>query len=369
MKDWQATVGREKATLADLDQAGSAAAQYPAWQRRWFPYVTGGVLLALILTYGVRALLPGEPAPVHLVVYAFSTQEEVFSQSVFQAFEEAWKMDGGQAVTLEGVFGPSGTLAGQINLGAPADIAVLSNAHHVTYLRIGKRIREETRAKVVGYTPMVIVTRPGNPLGISEFSDLARPGLRLLHASPRSSGAGEWALLAEYGSARMTSGEEAATAQLHAVWRNVRVLAPSARAALTLFELGAGDALVTYEQDALLAQARGVPLEIVVPPHTIMAEHVVVVVDDNVTDSERPAAEAFVDYLLSDAGQARLARYYQRSATMESSRFAPLVEPYSVADLGEWPQAYRQIVERLWQGGIEPQLNLDPSPQLVEPGD
>jgi ABC-type sulfate transport system substrate-binding protein len=68
----------------------------------------------------------------------------------------------------------------------------------------------------------------------------------------------------------------------------------SARASLILFELGAGDALVTYEQDAFLARQRGVSLEIVRPPRTILARHYAVIVDENVTASEEPVAEAFL---------------------------------------------------------------------------
>ena len=107
----------------------------------------------------------------------------------------------------------------------------------------------------------------------------------MLHADPRSSGAGQWAVLAEYGSALRDPGDHAdsQTMQLLGIWRNVRLLGASARATMTLFELGAGDAFVTYEHDALLAQARGVSLEIVVPSHTIVAQHVAVIVDDNVT--------------------------------------------------------------------------------------
>ena len=114
--------------------------------------------------------------------------------------EEAWEAETGRDLTIEGVFVPSGTLAGQINLGAPADVAMLSNEQHVNWLKIGRRVRRETQPIVVSTTPMVIVVRPENPLGIAEFSDLAQPDLKLLHADPRSSGAGDWAVLAEYGS-------------------------------------------------------------------------------------------------------------------------------------------------------------------------
>jgi sulfate transport system substrate-binding protein len=250
-------------------------------------------------------------------------------------------------------------------------VALLSNEQHVAWLKVGRQVRQETRPLVVSVTPMVIVTRPGNPAGITDFADLAQPGLRLLHADPRTSGAGDWALLAEYGSILLESDNQAAArAQLETIWHNVCLLAPSARAALTLFELGAGDALVTYEQDARLALARGVPLEIVIPPRTIIAQHVAVVVDANVTAAEGPVARAFVNYLLSNTGQQTFTQYYLRPADLKSDAFPALAQPFTAEDLGGWSRAYTELVESLWQMEIEPRLELEPAPQLLDtPGE
>lgn len=338
--------------------------------RRPAGWLLGTTLLVIVAVYAARAILVNADAPVRLVVYAFSTQNEAFSQGIFPAFEQAWEAETGQDLTIEGVFGPSGTLAGQINLGAPADVAVFSNARHADWLKLGRRVRRDAQPVVVGCTPMVIVTRTGNPHGLAEYADLAQPGQRLVHADPRSSGAGEWTVLAEYGSAFFRSRDPAvAEAQLEAIWDNVRLLAPSARAALTLFELGAGDALVTYEQDAHLALERGIALQIVVPPHTIVAQHVAVIVDDNVTWAERPVAQAFLEYLSSAAGQQVLSGYHLRPADCQSELFPSLIQPFTVKDLGGWSQAYTNLVETLWQARIEPQLDLAPAPKLPGTGE
>ncbi len=329
----------------------------------------GLALLIVTVVYG-RIIQSEARTSIHLVVYAFSTQEEVLTQSIFPTFERIWEAETGRELTIEGVFGPSGTLAGQINLGAPADVALFSNAQHVTYLKVGRRVREDNQPVVIGHTPMVIVTRPGNPAGITGFSDLAQPGLRLLHADPSCSGAGQWAVLAEYGSSFLQSHDRAAAqAQLEAIWGNVRLLGSSARATLTLFELGAGDAMITYEQDARLARERGIALEIVVPPHTIIAQHVAVVVDDNVTSAERPVVEAFVQYLSSDAGQQILERYHLRPVTLEGDLFPTLVHPFTVEDLGGWSDAYAELVEAVWKTNIAPRLDLEPTPRILGTGE
>jgi ABC-type sulfate transport system substrate-binding protein len=331
--------------------------------------VVAVLVLGAATAYGQIRLASGK-GPVRLVVYAFSTQEEVLSQGIFPAFEAAWEAETGRDLTVQGIFGASGTLAGQINLGAPADVAIFSHAQHVTHLKIGKRVQGQSEAVTVGCTPMVIVTRPGNPAGLTDLSSLAEPGLNLLHADPRSSGAGHWAVLAEYGSGYLPAHDEAAgQACLAGIWRNVRLLGPSARATLTLFELGAGDALVTYEQDALLALERGVALQIVVPPRTIMAEHVAVIVDDNVTASERPVAQALIDFLVSDAGQEILGRYHLRPPDCSGDGFPALAQPFAVEALGGWSQAYPVVIETLWQTQIEPRLDLAPAIQLLETGE
>ncbi len=347
--------------------------------RRWFgsvnwrrpaSWLLGAALLIVVAYYGVQALFVNAYTPVHLVVYAFSTQEEAFTQGVFPAFQQAWEAETGQTVTLEGMFGASGTLAGQINLGAPADIVIFSNAEHVDWLKLGKRVHKEAKPVIIGCTPMIVVTRPGNPFDLAEYSHLAQPGLNLLHADPHTSGAGEWSVLAEYGSALLESNDPAAAeAQLKGIWQNVQLLAPSARAMMSLFELGAGDALVTYEQDARLALERGAELAILIPPRTIAAQHAAVIVDDNVSRPERPAAEAFLTYILSDAGQQILGRYYLRPPDCQGDRFPSLVAPFTVEELGGWSEAYSGLVEGLWQGEIEPTLHLEPGPRLPDRGE
>jgi ABC-type sulfate transport system substrate-binding protein len=358
--------GRRNST--EMKRIISQCIQSADW-RRQASCVLGVALLAAVTVYG-RIIVAKTPQAVRMVVYAFSTQEEVLSQGIFPAFEEAWEAETGRDLIIEGVFGASETLAGQINLGAPADVAVFSNAQQVRWLKVGRRVRQDSEAVSIGCTPMIVITRPGNPFGLAEFADLSQPGLRVLHADPRSSGGGQWAVLAEYGSAWRWSGDRAAgEAQLDAIWRNVRLLGPSARAAMTMFELGAGDALVTYEQDAYLAMERGVALEIEVPPRTIIAQHEAVIVDDNVTSRERPVVEAFMRYLLSDAGQQILGEYHLRPADCDSEQFPRLEQPFTVEDLGGWPSAYTEVIEAQWKAEIEPRLDLKPGPRLLGPGE
>ena len=297
-----------------------------------------------------------------LIVYAFSTQEEVLTQGIFPAFEQAWEAETGKDLILEGVFGPSGTLSVQITQGAPADVAIFSNQRHIDWLKFGKAVDKNTEQLMIASTPLVILTRPGNPKRISDFADLMQPGIQLLHGEPIGSGVGEWAVLAEYGSAYLETGEQnTAEAQLEAIWQNVRLLGSSARTTMALFELGAGDALITYEQDAYLARKRDVQLEIIMPQRTVLARHYAVIIDKNITSSERPVMEAFLAFILSDEGQEILSDYYFRPSTIESELLPSLAYSFTEEDLGGWAQAYDRLIENYWKTKIEPSLELIPT--------
>lgn len=308
--------------------------------------------------------------PLHLFVYAFSTQEEVLTQGIFPAFKQNWEAETGQDLTINSVFGPSGTLALQITQGAPADIAILSNQRHIDWLKFSRCVDKDTDEVLIASTPLVIITRSGNPKAISDYASLTQPGIALLHADPRNSGVGEWAVLAEYGSAYLETGDHnIGLSQLHDIWQNVQLLGISARATLALFELGAGDAFVTYEQDAYLARERHVPLEMIMPQRTILTRNYAVIVDDNVTQRERPVIEAFLAFIQSSEGQHILKQYYYRPATAENDELPVLNHPFTEEDLGGWHQAYNDLIENYWKTEIEPNLKLEPATTYLGRGE
>jgi len=336
----------------------------PHW-RKFGAGLLGILFLVLITYYGWQISIVDTDSPVQLVIYAFSTQEEVYTQGIFPAFKQSWESVTGAEVKIDGVFGPSGTLAGQINLGAPADVAIFSNANHINYLKISNLVKKDIQPLYFGVSPIVIITRPGNPTNIGDFSDLNQPGLILLHADPRSSGAGEWSLLAEYGSIYLdTKDKSTSLNKVREIWQNVLLMAPSARGALTIFELGAGDAMITYEQDAMLAQDRGVALEIIIPSPTILAQPVAVAIDDNITRSERAAVQAFLEFLSGVEGQSILSRFYMRPITHERPEKLSQINTFTSEDLGGWSAAYSQLVKPFWESEILPYLSLDEESSL-----
>ncbi len=73
----------------------------------------------------------------------------------------------------------------------------------------------------------------------------------------------------------------------------------SARDALAAFTQGEGDVLLGYENEAIKAEKEGEDVEYVVPPSTIQIETPIAVTEE----APEPAAEDFLKFIWSDAGQ------------------------------------------------------------------
>lgn len=321
------------------------------------------VFFAGLLVYATWDWLPFARASTTptIVFYGFSILGEAMNGGIFPAFQERWRADGHGKVVLVGSFGGSGTITNQIILGAPAQIALLSLESDADRLAAARVIpdgswRTLPEGGVVNRTPFVIFVRKGNPLGIRDFADLTRDGVRIVHPDPLTSGGANWAILAEYGAGLRESGgqPEAGEALLAGVWRNVAAQAASARAARTQFENGFGDALITYEQEAVYDKSRGrLKADVVIPRRTILSEHTLVVIDKNVHARDRAAVDGLVRFLWSEEAQKIFVRYGFRSVREDLNaghpEFGRIEDPFHVADFGGWKRAKKEIIEAIWK--------------------
>lgn len=304
-----------------------------------------------------------------ITVYGFSIMKEALEKEIYPAFAAKWKAEKGEDVHFVSSFVGSETVVNQILQGAPADFAILSIERDTDRLKEGNAVTSDWHqlpAKgIVNKTPFIILVRQGNPKGIKDFPDLAKPGVKIIHPDPVSSGGAQWSILAIYGSELKkseteTGKQDAARAlqTLQGIWKNVISTPGSAREARTQFETGYGDALITYELEGLLMKQMGQPVEIVVPRATIFSEHPAVVIDRNVTAGERPIVEAFQKFLWSDEAQQTFVKYHFRSATNESfneanAEFAKIEQPFSVELFGGWSKAYPEIIEKIFRDQVQ----------------
>ena len=207
-----------------------------------------------------------------------------------------------------------------------------------------------------GSTPyvstIVFLVRRGNPKGIRDWADLARPGMGVVTPNPKTSGGARWNYLAAWAWAqRQPAGTPAlAEAFMGEVFRNVPVLDAGARGSTTTFvQRGQGDVLLAWENEAFLAmqQFSRDGLEIVTPPLSILAEPPVAVVDRNVDRrGTRALAEAYLRHLYAPEAQALAAKHHYRprdpAAPAASGGKFPALELVTVADeFGGWAAAQR----------------------------
>lgn len=328
--------------------------------------ITLAFLLPLLLLFlSACRRSAGEKHDATITLYGFSVVKEPLENEIFPAFEKQWREKTGQQLHLAGSYGGSEVVTNQIVNGAEAEIAILSIERHADRLLRPDVARNDWRKLpydgIVNRTPMVIVVRQGNPKRIRDFSDLGKPGVKIIHCDPTSSGAGQWSLLAIYGSEMIKSekrdgrrNETRATELLRKIWKNVITTPESARAARTQFERNEGDALVTYELEALQMQDKKQPIEIVMPQATVLCEHPVVIIDHQLTPQKYALIELFVRSLWERPAQDAWVRARFRSVLEElNGQFQTIPIPFRAADFGGWDKAYKDIAEDVWKKQIQ----------------
>lgn len=329
------------------------------------------IVFALVLGGSCLPKPPSESGGINITLYGFSIMKEALEKAIYPAFVAKWKIEHGQEVHFTSSFAGSETVTNQILQGVKAQIAILSIDRDAQRLKQGGFVTSDWHAfpqkGIVNKTPFVILVRKGNPKGIHDFSDLAKPGLKLIHPDPISSGGAQWSILAIYGSELVKSERQGgepdhvrALQLLQAIWHNVISTPGSAREARTQFESGYGDALITYELDALMMKQEGdkVDAEIVVPEATIFSEHPVVAIDRNVNSSDRPVIEAFIQYLFTEEAQRAFVKYHFRSSlndalNQENNELATIKYPFSVDYFGGWDKAYPEIIEGVFRDLVQ----------------
>lgn len=337
------------------------------WQLLLNRILLGGLAGGLLLFAFWPWISPAPKATRTIIVYGFSILGEVMNEGVFPAFQQAWQAETGEQVEFISSFAGSGTITNQIILGVPAEIAVLSlelDAQRLVEAGVlpGSTWRDLPNQGVLNRTPFIILVRPGNPLEITDFPDLTRPNVGIVHPDPLTSGGAQWAILAEYGSVLTTGGTaEQALRQLTGIWKNVVAQAASARSARTQFESGFGDVLITYEQEVVSDRERGrLTGEIVYPYSTILSEHTVVVLAQNIPDADQTVVQAFLKFLWSEPAQRIFVRYGFRSLdealNAHNPDFGDIMAPFTVADLGGWEQAKIDIIENIWKDQVLPEI-------------
>jgi ABC-type sulfate transport system substrate-binding protein len=288
-----------------------------------------------------------------IVFAGFSVTRAVFKR-ITESFQQRWLAKTGEDVDFGLSFAGSGIQSRAIRDGLPAHVCCLALVDDIEKLARGGFIDQAWRMRtpyngivarsltVAGYRPQLDAS-PSTDKICECFYDILAKNLAVITANPKSAGAARWNFLGLWSAARSgtmrfeptfiqnalqardstknailhrmleTENDWIALAFLREVYLRAPVLPRDGRDATDVFlrqELG--DVLITYENEAILAQMRGLPLAYSIPSAeaNCLIEFPISVVDRNADrEKVRDVADAFVEYCFSDEAQQIFADY------------------------------------------------------------
>jgi sulfate transport system substrate-binding protein len=318
----------------------------PLLSRRW--------LLALAL--GAAALpFSARAADVELLNVSYDVARELY-KDINPAFIAEWKKSTGETVNIKQSHGGSSKQARAVADGLEASVVTMNQANDIDMLADRGLVAPDWAKKFPHnaapyYSTMVFLVRKGNPKQIKDWTDLAKPGVKVIIPNPKTAGNGRYTYLAAWGSVIRKGGTEAQARELVGrIFKNVPILDAGGRAATTTFtQRQIGDALVTFENEVQLVRAEfGNDFEVVYPSISILAESPVAVVD-KVVDRRgvRKQATAYLNFLYSESGQEIGAKHYMRvRSDTVAKKYAANYKPIALFTVDEvfggWKQAQKK---------------------------
>jgi sulfate transport system substrate-binding protein len=269
---------------------------------------------------------------------AYSTAQVVYD-ALIPTFQ---KTEIGNGVAFKESFGASGEQSRAVEAGLKADVVAFSLAPDVDRLVKSGLVKADwANTPTKGFVTKSVVSfivRKGNPKHIKSWDDLLKPGVEVINANPFTSGGAKWNILGAYAHGGIKYVEQLIT-------KHIKVQPKSAREALQTFIGGRGDVLLSYENEAILAQKKGEKVDYVTPPDTFLIENPIAV-----TLKAPRTAKAFVDFALSKTGQARFAQWGYRP--VEQSVFARYASKFptpkkltTIRDVGGWSKVNTDLFD------------------------
>jgi len=234
----------------------------------------GGTAVATRSTHAAKAKVTGT-----ITVSAAASLTEAF-QKMGTDFQ---KRNFGTTVTFN--FGSSGTLATQIQGGAPADVFASADGANMQKLVTGGQVTAEPT--VFASNLLTIVVKPGNPKKVKSISDL--PGLDVVSLCGETVPCGKYA-------DQILSGA-GVTVDPSKVTRGADV-----KATLAAVTTGDADAAIVYVSDAIAAGSSVTA----VPIPTWQNAYAIYPIAPIAASKNQDLANAWVKYTVSPAGQRTL---------------------------------------------------------------
>jgi sulfate transport system substrate-binding protein len=271
-----------------------------------------GIGLSIFFSFATFA------AELNILNASYDVSRE-FYKAYNPLFIKYWKQKSGDDLTINQSHGGSSKQTRSVVDGLEADVVTMNQSIDVDILADNNLIPADWAKRLPnGSVPFtstsVFLVRKGNPKNIKNWNDLAKSGVSVIIANPKTSGNGRYAYLAAWGSVIKQGGkQEQAKNLVTRIFANVPVLETGGRGATTTFvQREIGDVLITFENEiGLIKQEYGADkFDLVYPPISIVADLPVSVVD-RVVDKRgtRKVAEAYLQYLYSPEAQEIAAKF------------------------------------------------------------
>ena len=166
--------------------------------------------IGIALVWGTVACTPSNSVELTLVSYAVT---KAAYQHITDNFAEKWLKEHRQNVSINQSYGGSSAQSRAVIDGLEADVVALSLGLDINKIQKAGLIAPgwEDRLpnkSIVTKSVVSFVTTPENPRQIKTWADLAKPGVKLITANPKSSGLARWNFLALWGSVTKAGGNE-----------------------------------------------------------------------------------------------------------------------------------------------------------------
>jgi sulfate/thiosulfate-binding protein len=312
-------------------------------RRTWIPVAALAAALVLATQAGA---VTGSKDGGSISLVAYSTPKEAYGQ-IISAFQ---KTKAGQGVSFQQSYAGSTEQAQAVVNGLHADVVALSLEPDVTTLVKAKLVKPSWNKDrwhgIVTRSVVVFVLRNGNPKHIRDWEDLVKPGVQVVTPNPLTSGGARWNVMAAYGAMiRKGKSKAQAIAYLRKLFQHTVSQDKSAREALQTFLAGRGDVLLSYENEAILAQRKNQPVYYLIPKATIRIENPVAV---TANASDPTAARAFVAFLHTPAAQKIYGQNGYRPVDPKVVRqFSYPVRPwlFTIQKLGGWAKVQKEFFD------------------------
>lgn len=234
------------------------------------------------------------PAPINLNVFAAASLTESFTEMANTYHQQHLN------VIIKLNFNGSQILEQQLANGAPADIFASAD---LTNMQKASNAGLVNASQIFVKNRLVVIIPASNPGNINSLKDLARKGIKIdIEAKTVPAGNYTRQMLAN-----MSKSADYGSGFGNAVLANVVSEETNVKAVVQKVQLGEADAGFVYRSDVTAAVANKLKFITIPATYNVTAQYPIAVVKSSTHTSD---AQAFINFVLSTAGQDILQKYH-----------------------------------------------------------